>query len=76
MGTEFALALAWISVAMLAAGFAGERGRSRWNWFWICLLLGPIGVFILISWPRREDAASRPDRDTETRRESDDSLRN
>lgn len=42
----------------LAAGFARERRPWGWNWFWICVLLGPIGVLILISGSRREGADS------------------
>lgn len=41
----------WLTVAILAGGFARTRNRSAWAWFLLTLLLGPIAAFLLVVWP-------------------------
>lgn len=41
----------WLTVAILAGGFARTRNRSAWAWFVLTLLLGPIAAFLLVAWP-------------------------
>ena len=40
----------WFTVALLNAGLAETKGRSRWNWFLLSLLLGPIATFFIVTW--------------------------
>ncbi|NYF13504.1 fumarate reductase subunit C [Pseudoclavibacter sp. JAI123] len=47
------LSAIWLSIALLAAGYARSRGRSAWTWFLLTLLTGPIAVFLLVVWPAR-----------------------
>lgn len=41
----------WLTVAILAGGFARTRNRSAWAWFVLTLLFGPIAAFLLVAWP-------------------------
>lgn len=41
----------WLSVAILAGGYARTRNRSPWFWFLLTAFLGPISVFLLVIWP-------------------------
>lgn len=41
----------WLTVAILAGGFARTRNRSAWAWFVLTLLFGPIAAFLLVVWP-------------------------
>jgi hypothetical protein len=41
----------WLTVAILAGGFARTRNRSPWYWFLLTLFLGPIAAFLLVAWP-------------------------
>jgi len=52
----------WLTVAILAGGFARTRNRSAWTWFLLTLLLGPIAAFLLVVWPVREPAIARDER--------------
>ncbi|QTX06366.1 hypothetical protein [Agromyces archimandritae] len=47
-GMLFAL---WLTVAILAGGFARTRNRSAWTWFVLTLVLGPIAAYLLVVWP-------------------------
>lgn len=47
----------WLSIAILAGGFARTRNRSAWNWFFATLILGPIAALLLVVWPPRETPA-------------------
>lgn len=47
----------WLTVAILAGGFARTRNRSAWTWFLLTLLLGPIAAFLLVTWPALPDPA-------------------
>ena len=48
------LQLFWVTLAIVNAGLADGKNRSRWNWFLISLLLGPLATFLIVTWPRRE----------------------
>lgn len=41
----------WLTVALLAAGYARTRNRSAWVWFVLTVFLGPIAAFLLVVWP-------------------------
>ena len=41
----------WLTVAILAGGFARTRNRSAWTWFLLTLLFGPVSAFLLVVWP-------------------------
>ncbi len=43
----------WLTVAILAGGFARTRNRSAWAWFLLTVFLGPIAAFLLVVWPAR-----------------------
>lgn len=45
----------WISVALLAAGYARTRGRGAAVWFLSALFFGPIAIYLLVVWPPAED---------------------
>lgn len=51
--TGLSLSSLWLSVAMLAGGFARIRNRSAWTWFVLTLLFGPLAVLLLVTWPAR-----------------------
>ena len=44
----------WLTVAILAGGFARTLNRSGWTWFLLTLFLGPLAAFLLVTWPVRE----------------------
>lgn len=44
----------WLTVAILAGGYARTRNTSAWTWFLLALFLGPIAAFLLVTWPVRE----------------------
>ncbi len=46
----------WLTVAILAGGYARTRNRSAWAWFLLTLFLGPIAAFLLLTWPARAHA--------------------
>lgn len=41
----------WVTVAILAGGYARTRGRSAFSWFLLTAFLGPIAAFLLVVWP-------------------------
>jgi hypothetical protein len=47
----------WLTLAILAAGYARTRNRSALSWFFLVFLLGPIGAFLLVVWPPVEKRA-------------------
>lgn len=49
-----AVAFVWLTVAILAGGYARARNRSAWTWFLLTLFLGPLAAFLLVTWPARE----------------------
>lgn len=40
----------WFTVALINAGLAEQKNRSRWNWFLVSLLLGPIATLLIVVW--------------------------
>jgi uncharacterized membrane protein len=52
-----ALGAVWLTMAILAGGYARTRNRSAWTWFILTLVLGPIAAFLLVTWPVREPTA-------------------
>lgn len=48
----------WLTVAILAGGYARTRNRSAWTWFLLTLFLGPVAAFLLVTWPMRENSAA------------------
>jgi hypothetical protein len=38
----------WGTLALINAGLAQSKGRSRLAWFLLSLLLGPIATFIIV----------------------------
>ena len=55
--TPMYLSLVWITVAILAGGFARTRNRSAWVWFLLTLVLGPIATLLLVTWPVADKTA-------------------
>ncbi|KQQ08373.1 hypothetical protein [Rathayibacter sp. Leaf296] len=44
----------WIGFALVTAGLAEQKGRSRWRWFVLGLLLGPLALALVVLWARPE----------------------
>ncbi|SEN30652.1 MULTISPECIES: hypothetical protein [Cryobacterium] len=40
----------WFVLALVNAGLAEQKNRSRWNWFVVSLFLGPIATFLIVVW--------------------------
>ena len=40
----------WFVLALVNAGLAEQKNRSRWNWFVISLFLGPVATFLIVVW--------------------------
>ncbi|WOF22684.1 hypothetical protein N8K70_15005 [Microbacterium betulae] len=45
----------WLTLALVNAGLAEQKDRSRLNWFVLSLVLGPIATLLIVVWapPRR-----------------------
>jgi hypothetical protein len=41
----------WIIVAIVGAIVAGNKGRSAVGWFFLCLLLTPLAILVLLALP-------------------------
>ena len=54
-------AVGWGTLALINAGLAQSKGRSRLAWFLASLLLGPIATFLIVATdePKRPLPASR-----------------
>lgn len=51
----------WLfSLALVNAGLAQNKGRSRWYWFLFSLLLGPLATFVIVVWPPRVETTEAP----------------
>lgn len=44
----------WFGLAIVMAGLAEPKGRSRWRWFLLGLLLGPIATALVVLWALSE----------------------
>lgn len=40
----------WFTLALVNAGLAEQKNRSRWNWFLLSIILGPIATFLIVVW--------------------------
>ena len=40
----------WFVLALVNAGLAEQKNRSRWNWFVVSLFLGPVATFFVVVW--------------------------
>jgi bacteriorhodopsin len=45
--------ISWLSLALVNAGLAQTKGRSRWYWFLFSVFLGPLATFFIVVWPPR-----------------------
>jgi hypothetical protein len=50
----------WVTLALVNAGLAEQKGRSRWTWFLVSLLLGPIATLFIVTWERVPAAGTAP----------------
>jgi uncharacterized membrane protein len=41
--------IGWGTLALIKAGLAQGKNRSRLNWFLLSLLLGPVATFVLVA---------------------------
>ena len=48
----------WGTLALINAGLAQSKGRSRMAWFWVSLLLGPIATLIIVVTDKPKAAAA------------------
>ncbi|NEN05798.1 hypothetical protein G3T36_07920 [Diaminobutyricibacter tongyongensis] len=46
----------WLALALVNAGLAEQKNRSRWSWFVISLLIGPLATAIIVIRPRADAA--------------------
>jgi hypothetical protein len=49
----------WGTLALINAGLAESKGRSRLAWFLLSLLLGPIATFIIVITDRPSSAPTK-----------------
>ena len=47
----------WFTVALINAGLAEQKNRSRWIWFLVSVLLGPIATLLIVVWKAPEPVA-------------------
>lgn len=45
------------TLAVINAGLAEQKNRSRWIWFLVSFLLGPIATALIVIWRAPEPAA-------------------
>jgi hypothetical protein len=45
---------AWLALALVNAGLAEQKNRSRLRWFVVSLALGPLATLCIVVWPRVE----------------------
>jgi uncharacterized BrkB/YihY/UPF0761 family membrane protein len=50
----------WISLALVNAGLAETKNRSRLRWFLISLFVGPFATFLIVVWPKSTEPAPEP----------------
>ncbi|KZX20733.1 hypothetical protein [Rathayibacter tanaceti] len=48
----------WFALAIVTAGLAEQKGRSRWRWFVLGLFLGPLATALVVMWARPESGVS------------------
>jgi len=42
----------WLALAIVTAGLAEQKGRRRWVWFLLGLVLGPLATALVVVWER------------------------
>lgn len=47
----------WFTLAVINAGLAEQKNRSRWIWFLVSILLGPIATVLIVVWRAPEPVA-------------------
>ena len=52
-------AVGWGTLALINAGLAQAKGRSRLGWFLASLLFGPIATFLIVATDNPKSPASR-----------------
>jgi uncharacterized protein (DUF58 family) len=50
----------WVVVAIVAAIVASNKGRSGVGWFFLCILLTPLAILVLLALPRLSPPAPQP----------------
>ncbi|AMM18865.1 hypothetical protein AX769_00315 [Frondihabitans sp. PAMC 28766] len=58
MDIDYAGGGGWLTLALVNAGLAESKGRSRLTWFLVSIVLGPFATLLIVTWPRPEP---RPD---------------
>lgn len=48
----------WFALALVNAGLAEQKNRSRLNWFLVSIFLGPIATLLIVVW---KPAPAQPD---------------
>ncbi|MHA7190232.1 hypothetical protein ACX80N_08080 [Arthrobacter sp. MDT2-16] len=41
----------WFALALINAGLAEQKNRSRLAWFFLSLVLGPFATLLIVVWP-------------------------
>jgi len=42
----------WLALALVNAGLAEQKNRSRLTWFLVSLFIGPLATFLIVVWQR------------------------
>lgn len=42
----------WVVLALVNAGLAEQKNRSRLTWFLVSLFIGPLATFLIVVWQR------------------------
>ena len=50
----------WFVLALVNAGLAEQKNRSRLSWFLGSLLIGPFATFLIVVWERVPDESDEP----------------
>lgn len=50
----------WLALAIVTAGLAETKGRRRWIWFVLGLILGPIATALVVIWDHPVAAQDTP----------------
>lgn len=51
---------AWFVLALVNAGLAEQKNRSRWNWFVLSMFIGPLATFLIVVWEPVTDTPVEP----------------
>ena len=52
----FELLLGWLFLALINGEVAHTRGRGRWSWTAVSVVLGPVATVAVVALPAREEA--------------------